>query len=49
MRVMEYRANLIGGRLKIQNRPKRGVIVTCHFECDEAKMTKSPKKRKSAK
>jgi PAS domain S-box-containing protein len=49
MRVMEYRANLIGGRLKIQNRSKHGVIVTCHFECDEAKRAKSPKKRKSAK
>jgi PAS domain S-box-containing protein len=49
MRVMEYRANLIGGRLKIQNRPKHGVIVTCHFECDEAKKAKSPKKRKPAK
>jgi signal transduction histidine kinase len=47
MRVMEYRANLIGGRLKIQNKPKRGVIVTCRFECDEAKKVKSPRKRKS--
>lgn len=47
MRVMEYRANLIGGRLKIQNKPKRGVIVTCRFECDEAKKVQSPRKRKS--
>jgi hypothetical protein len=44
---MEYRANLIGGRLKIQNKPKRGVIVTCRFECDEAKKVQSPRKRKS--
>lgn len=49
MRVMEYRANLIGGRLKIQNRPKKGVIVSCHFECDEVKKEKSPKKRKRTK
>lgn len=49
MRVMEYRANLIGGRLKIQNRPKKGVIVSCHFECDDAQKPKPPKKRKPAK
>lgn len=51
MRVMEYRANLIGGRLKIENKPKRGVIVTCRFESTAGKEAKVPaqKKRKPAK
>lgn len=34
MRVMEYRANLIGGRLKIHPKPKRGLVVTCQFDID---------------
>jgi len=34
MRVMEYRANLIGGRLKIHPKPKRGLVVTCQFDIE---------------
>ncbi|MFN0080400.1 MAG: PAS domain S-box protein [Prosthecobacter sp.] len=51
MRVMEYRANLIGGRLKIHNKPKKGVIVTCRFECDAGGCAPAPvqKKKQSAK
>jgi PAS domain S-box-containing protein len=52
MRVMEYRANLIGGRLKIENTPKRGVIVTCRLECEPEKKrsrTKGKKKPQSRK
>jgi PAS domain S-box-containing protein len=43
LQVMEYRTNLIGGRLKIENLPKRGVVVTCQLECEP------PKKRRAAK
>jgi signal transduction histidine kinase len=28
---MEYRANLLGGQLKVHAQPKRGVRVTCYF------------------
>lgn len=45
LRVMEYRANLIGGRLKIENKPGRGVAVTCSFEC----RVKTVKKKSSRK
>lgn len=31
VRVMDYRANLIGARLAIKARPRRGVVVTCRF------------------
>ena len=31
IRVMEYRANLIGGLLKVYAQPRRGVRVSCHF------------------
>ncbi|MBE7498447.1 MAG: PAS domain S-box protein [Verrucomicrobiaceae bacterium] len=31
LRVMEYRANLLGGQLKIHAQPGRGVRVTCYF------------------
>lgn len=31
LRVMEYRANLLGGQLKVHAQPKRGVRVTCYF------------------
>ncbi|WP_395716169.1 PAS domain S-box protein [Prosthecobacter sp.] len=47
MRVMAYRANLIGGRLKVENKGRRGVVVTCRFECErkcEAKKTRAVKK-----
>jgi len=48
MRVMQYRAHLIGARLKIESRrkPERGVVVTCHFQCDDPE-TKTRKTRKS--
>ncbi|MDZ4405151.1 PAS domain S-box protein [Prosthecobacter sp.] len=49
MRVMEYRANLIGGRLKIHNKPKKGVIVTCRFECDAGGCAPAPVQKRSAK
>ena len=31
VRVMDYRANLIGARLTIKTKPRRGVVVTCRF------------------
>jgi signal transduction histidine kinase len=31
MRVMEYRANLLGGHLKVHSQPGRGVRVSCYF------------------
>ena len=31
VRVMDYRANLIGARLTIKAKPRRGVIVSCRF------------------
>jgi PAS domain S-box-containing protein len=34
VRVMDYRANLIGARLTIKAKSRRGVIVTCRFPCD---------------
>lgn len=46
MRVMEYRANLIGGRLKVERRTPRGVTVTCRFECA---VTPPAKKRAARK
>lgn len=33
LQVMDYRANLIGGTLKIASRPRHGVSVTCRFPC----------------
>ena len=36
VRVMDYRANLIGARLTIKAKPRRGVIVTCLFPCDQS-------------
>ena len=33
LRVMDYRANLIGGSLKVQNGRRGGVCVTCQFPC----------------
>ena len=33
LRVMGYRASLIGGELKIDSRPRRGVTITCRFPC----------------
>ncbi len=38
VRVMDYRANLIGGRLKIQSRAKKGgLAVSCRFQCEALK------------
>lgn len=37
VRVMDYRANLIGARLSIKAKPRRGVVVTCRFQCDPGK------------
>lgn len=33
LRVMDYRANLIGGTLHVANRMRGGVRVTCRFPC----------------
>jgi PAS domain S-box-containing protein len=40
MQVMDYRANLIGGSLKIAAKPRRGVRVTCRFPCDSSQARK---------
>jgi signal transduction histidine kinase len=37
VRVMDYRANLIGARLTIKAKPRRGVVVTCRFPCEPSK------------
>ena len=37
VRVMDYRANLIGARLTIKTKPRKGVAVTCRFPYDSAK------------
>lgn len=37
VRVMDYRANLIGARLTVKAKPKRGVVVTCRFPYDKGK------------
>lgn len=37
VRVMDYRANLIGARLTIKTKPRRGVIVTCRFPYEPGK------------
>lgn len=36
LRVMDYRANLIGGTLHVANRMRGGVRVTCRFPCKPA-------------
>lgn len=36
LRVMEYRANLIGAALSVRPGPTHGVIVTCRFQSDNA-------------
>lgn len=43
MRVMEYRANLIGARLTVESAARRGVVVTCCFDCE-----RSPAREKKA-
>lgn len=49
MRVMQYRANLIGARIKIESKPRHGVIVTCSFESVAVKKAaNAPKKRKGS-
>lgn len=47
VRVMDYRANLIGARLTIKPKPRRGVVVTCRFQCDPGKKEMGKKARKS--
>ena len=37
VRVMDYRANLIGARLTIKAKPRRGVVVTCRFPYEAGK------------
>lgn len=37
VRVMDYRANLIGARLTIRAKPRRGVVVTCRFPYESSK------------
>ncbi len=51
VRVMEYRANLIGGRLKISSSGKKGCAVSCQFEIfppeqEPAKKKSAPKRAK---
>lgn len=36
IRVMDYRANLIGGTLKVESRPRGGVSVVCQFPCPDS-------------
>ncbi len=44
MRVMDYRANLIGGTLQTTSKPRKGVTVTCRFPC-AATTTKPPRSK----
>lgn len=37
LRVMKYRAELIGGEFLIQTLPQSGVRITCRFPCDRLK------------
>ncbi len=37
VRVMDYRANLIGARLTVKAKPRRGVVVTCRFPYEPGK------------
>lgn len=54
MRVMEYRANLIGARLRVESKARRGVVVTCCFDCERspagkkgvAAVKRAPRRRK---
>ena len=43
LQVMDYRANLIGGTLKITSSPHRGVSVVCRFPCPNEATSESPK------
>ena len=45
VRVMEYRANLIGGRLKITSSRRKGCVVSCQFESAVPEQETAPKKR----
>ena len=45
VRVMEYRANLIDGRLKIVSSRRRGCVVSCEFEASLPEQETAPKKR----
>ncbi len=37
VRVMDYRANLIGARLTVKAKPRRGVVVICRFPYEPGK------------
>ncbi|MCB1278816.1 PAS domain S-box protein [Prosthecobacter sp.] len=47
MRVMDYRANLIGGSLEIKSKPRGGVCVICQFPCGVCHSNQSQGKRES--
>ncbi|MEZ5387523.1 MAG: PAS domain S-box protein [Prosthecobacter sp.] len=47
VRVMEYRANLIGGRLKVSSSGKKGCVVSCQFETSPPEQEPVKKKRAS--
>lgn len=52
VRVMEYRANLIGGRLKISSSGRKGCAVSCQFEVfppDQEPAKKKPKRGRAKK
>lgn len=33
LHIMDYRARLMGGRLQVESRPRRGTTITCHMDC----------------
>ena len=43
LQVMDYRANLIGGTLKVVSKPRRGVSVSCRFPCVKVEAKKPGK------
>jgi PAS domain S-box-containing protein len=50
LRVMGYRANLIGAEIDVQSKPRKGVTVSCTFSCQaKRKRAKTKAERKSPK
>ena len=50
LRVMGYRANLIGAEIDVQSKPRKGVTVSCTFSCQaKRKRAKTKTERKSPK
>jgi PAS domain S-box-containing protein len=43
LQVMDYRANLIGGTLKVVSKPRHGVSVSCRFPCVKVEAKKTGK------